>query len=432
MTRFSAEAPTGTAVQELEGLVRAALFKPATSIVGNLLQGAADKIDRQYQAKPGEEHKGREMIQVQCLFGTFPLERDYYYHPGKQSGHHPADAGLGLEGAYTPGLARLICLEGADEATYLKAERHLLATGGIAVSARQIQRVVQRVGSAAQQWQERLAQPGSCDAPVMYASADGTGVPMVPEELKGRRGKQADGTAKTCQVYLGCVFTQHKTDEEGHPVRDWESTTYISSFKSIDEFGPALRQEAIRRGMGTAGKIVLLIDGAAGLENMGKLNFKDCVQIVDFYHAMEHAGKVLEALIGKNHPEYKKRLRRWAKRLLKDKVEALIKESRKKCAGQPQEPAVEEALGYFVRNVTRMQYGTFRQAGYFIGSGVVEAGCKTVIGGRCKQSGMFWSKPGAENILALRCIHASRRMNEFWQFRLNQHAARNDSLPLAA
>lgn len=122
MTHFSAEAPTGTAVQELEGLVRAALFKPAASIVGNLLQGAADKIDRQCQAKPGEEYKGRETIQVQCLFGTFPLVRDYYYHPGKQSGHHPADAGLGLVGAYTPGLARLICLESADETTYLKAE----------------------------------------------------------------------------------------------------------------------------------------------------------------------------------------------------------------------------------------------------------------------------------------------------------------------
>ena len=54
----------------------------------------------------------------------------------------------------------------------------------------------------------------------MYVSADGTGVPMVPEELEGRRGKQADGTAKTRQVYLGCVFTQHRTDEKGHPVRD--------------------------------------------------------------------------------------------------------------------------------------------------------------------------------------------------------------------
>lgn len=432
MARFSSGAPTGAAVQELEVLVRTALFKPATTIIGCLLQGASDRIDSQYQPKPGEERKGREAIQVQCLFGTFELQRDYYYHAGRKYGHYPADAALGLEGTHTPGLARLICLEGADESTYLKAQRHLEQTGGILVSARQIQRMVQRVGGAAQQWQERPAQAGSCDAPIMYVSADGTGVPMVPEELKGRRGKQADGTAKTRQVYLGCVFTQHRTDEEGHPVRDWDSTTYLSSFQSIDEFGPCLRREAIRRGMGSAGKVVLVIDGAAGLENMGKLNFKDCVQIVDFFHAVEHAGKVLDALIGKSHPDYKKRQRRWAKRLIKDKVEALIKETREECAGQPQEQAVEEALGYFVRNVARMQYGTFRQAGYFIGSGVVEAGCKTVIGARCKQSGMFWSESGAQNILALRCIHSSRRLDEFWKFRLNTHAARNDSLPLAA
>ena len=291
---------------------------------------------------------------------------------------------------------------------------------------------MQRVGGSAQQWQERERPPGQCDAPVLYVSADGTGVPMAAPELKGRRGRQADGTAKTRQVYLGCVFTQHRTDEEGHPVRDYESTTYVSSFQSIDEFGPVLRREAIGRGMGGAGHVVLLIDGAAGLENMGRQCFKDCVQIVDFYHAMQHAAEVLEAWLGKNHPDYQKQLRRWAKRLLKDEVQRLITETRRQCAGTPQAVAVEQALGYFERNVSRMQYGTFRAAGWFIGSGVVEAGCKSVIGVRCKQSGMFWSKSGAENILALRCLHASRRLEDFWKFRLNQHASRNDTLALAA
>lgn len=369
---------------------------------------------------------------VQGMFGSFPLTRDYYYHAAKQQGHYPADQALGLEVCYTPALAKLICLEGADEPTYLKAQRHLEKTGGIVVSARQIQRVVQRVGSAAQAWQERQAQPGSCAAPILYVSGDGTGVPMIAEELNGRAGKQADGTAKTRQVYLGCVFTQHRTDEKGHPVRDYESTTYVSSFKSIADFGPLLRQEAIRRGMGSAGKVVLLIDGAAGLEHMGKDCFKDAVQIVDFYHALEHAGQVLDALIGKDHPDYQKRQRRWAKRLLKDKVQNLIEESRHECAGKPNQTAVEKALGYFVDNVSRMQYGTFRAEGCFIGSGVVEAGCKTIIGGRCKQSGMFWSQSGAQNILALRCIHSSRRLDEFWKYRLNIHTALNDPLPLAA
>lgn len=389
-------------------------------------------MDGNYQPKPGQVRKGRERIEVQGIFGSFSLNRDYYYHAGKDQGHYPADAALGLEVSYTPALAKLICLEGADEPTYFKAERHLEQTGGIAVSARQIQRVVQRVGSAAQAWQERPAQPGSCDAPIMYVSADGTGVPMVPEELVGRRAKQADGKAKTRQVYLGCVFTQHRVDEKGHPIRDWESTSYVSSFKSSDEFGPCLRQEAIRRGMASVAQVVVLIDGAQGLENLGKLNFKDCLQIVDFYHALEHAGNVLDALIGKDHPDYKTRQHRWAKRLLKDKVQALIAETRREGAGKPQAAKVEENLGYFVRNVKRMQYGTFRARGYFIGSGVVEAGCKTVIGGRCKQSGMFWSESGAENILALRCIHSSRRLDDFWKHRLNRQAARNDALPLAA
>ena len=66
--------------------------------------------------------------------------------------------------------------------------------------------------------------------------------------------------------------------------------------------------------MASAGEVVLLIDGASGLENMGRLKFKDCVQIVDFYHALEHAGLVLAALIGKDNPNYKARHHRWAKR----------------------------------------------------------------------------------------------------------------------
>jgi len=433
MVRFGDQEPNGLAVQQLEVLVRTAIFKPANALVGFLLQAAADRIDAAYQARPGQQHKGRQPLQVQGLFGSFELVRDYYYHAGKKEGHYPADAALGLEVAYTPALARLMCLEGADETSYQKAEQHLEETGGIPVSGRQIQRVVQRVGTAAQAWQEREAQPGGSTAPILYVSADGTGVPMRKEELAGRAGKQEDGSAKTRMAYLGCVFTQHTTDEEGHPVRDYESTTYVSSFGSIEEFGPALRQDAIRRGLALALQVVLLIDGAEGLANMGRLCFSRAIQIVDFYHALGHAGKVLVALLGsKEHPDYQKRLGRWARRLLNDKVEQLIAQARQESTGKAQAQAVEKELGYFVNNIDRMQYGTFRRQGFFIGSGVIEAGCKTVIGARCKQSGMFWGEPGAENVLALRCIHSSHRLGEFWKDRLNTHAARNDTLALAA
>ena len=433
MARFRSQELTGLAVQDLEVLVRTAVFKSANALVGFLLQEAAHRADADYQPKPGQQCKGRVSLRVEGMFGSFLLERDYYYHEGKQQGHYPADAALGLENGYTPALSRLMCLEGADETSYQKAEQHLAETGGIHVSARQIQRLVQRVGASAQVWQEREAQPGGSAVPVMYVSADGTGVPMRKEELAGRAGKQPDGSAKTRMAYLGCVFTQHRTDEKGHPVRDYESTTYVSSFGPIEDFGPCLRQEAIRRGLALAVQVVLLIDGAEGLANMGRLCFSSAIQIVDFYHALEHAGKVLVALLGsKDHPDFRKRLGRWAKRLLNDKVQQLITQTRQECVGKPQAQTVEKELGYFVNNVQRMQYGSFRAQGLFIGSGVIEAGCKTVIGCRCKQSGMFWGQPGAQNVLALRCIHASRRLREFWKDRLNDQAARNDSLALAA
>jgi len=436
MARFQATQPNGLAVQQLEVLIRTAIFQSANQLVAYLLQQAADRIDAAYQPKPGWQHKGRVSLTVDGIFGFFPLERDYYYHPGKKLGHYPADAALGLEGSCTPALARLVCLEGADEVSYQKAQTHLKETGGITISGRQIQRLVQDVGPGAQTWQEREALvplPGTPPAPIFYLSADASGVPMRQEELEGREGKGPDGKPKTRMANLGCVFTQHQVDDEGHPLRDPNSTTYVSTMGPVEQFGPLLRQEAIRRGLALATFVVLLIDGAEGLANMGRLCFPGVLQIVDFYHAREHARKVLQALLGsKDHPDFKNRLGGWVRQLLWDEVEQLIATTRQECAGTARAEAVEKELGYFVRNVSRMQYGTFRSRGFFIGSGVIEAGCKTVIGARCKQAGMFWGEAGAENILALRCISASRRLDDFWKTRLNNHVATNDCLALAA
>ena len=199
MARFQATEPSGVAVQQLEVLVRTAVFQSANQLMAYLLQQAADRIDAAYQPKPGWQRKGRVPLTLHCIFGFFTWERDYYYHPGKRQGHYPADAALGLEGSCTPALARLVCLEGADEASYQKAQEHLKESGGIEMSARQIQRLVQDVGPGAQAWQAREALvplPGIQPASIMYLSGDASGVPMRPEELEGREGKGSDGTGR--------------------------------------------------------------------------------------------------------------------------------------------------------------------------------------------------------------------------------------------
>jgi len=120
---------------------------------------------------------------------------------------------------------------------------------------------------------------------------------------------------------------------------------------------------------------------------------------------------------------------RWTKLLLKDGVHKIIAQARAQASGKPCQAAVEKELHSLDHNAGRMLYGTYREAGLFIGSGVIEAGCKTVIGARCKQSGMFWSRPGAGNILALRCLKSGNTWETFWKTRANTPSALNDSLP---
>jgi hypothetical protein len=319
-------------------LLRAALRNPANELVGFLLQQAATRFDQSYQPKPGESWKGSFPLQITCLFGSFTVWRNYYYDSHSKQGHHPADAALGLEGACTPALTRLICMEGADENSFQKAQTHLKETGAIEIEARQIQRIIQQVGPAAAAWAKRDEKPEPCDAPIMYVSADGTGVPMRKAELAGRKGKQPDGAAKTQQSNLGCVFTQHTRDEKGRPMRDYNSTTYVGGMDNVEDLGLNLRREALRRGSATAGKVVVLIDGSLCLETLGKINFPGCLQIVDFYHAMEHLDALDDALLSKTHPDHKKQYRRWTKLLLKNGVEKIIAQAREQSSGQERAP----------------------------------------------------------------------------------------------
>jgi len=124
MTRFLTTDLGQPAVQELEFevLPRTAVFKSTNELMRHLFQKLADRIDAACQPKAGCQRKGRVEVTLECLFGSFKLERDYYYHEGKLLGHYPTDAALGLEAGKTPALARLVCLEGADEASYQQAQ----------------------------------------------------------------------------------------------------------------------------------------------------------------------------------------------------------------------------------------------------------------------------------------------------------------------
>ena len=255
--------------------------------------------------------------------------------------------------------------------------------------------------------------------PILYVQMDGTGIPVVQKETLGRLGKTDGQPPHTREVKLGCVFTQTTWDKEGFPIRDPDSTTYTGAIETAEEFGRRIYLEAWNRGWSRANKKVVMGDGAEWIWNLADQHFPGAVQIVDLYHARQH----LWDLARKLHPNDEASQKAWMnvhqRRLLdKGKIEKLVGVLRAiPCTSPEVAEKISLEAAYFERNAERMRYPKFRKQHLFVGSGVIEAGCKTVIGSRLKQSGMFWTVRGANAIIALRCCHLNARFEDYWEAR---------------
>jgi hypothetical protein len=251
--------------------------------------------------------------------------------------------------------------------------------------------------------------------PLLYIEMDGTGIPVVKAETEGRAGKVDGQPAHTREVKLGCVFTQTTTDPEGRPVRDEDSTSYVAAIETAEAFGLRLYTEAWRRGWSRAQRKVVIGDGAIWIWNLADQHFPSATQIVDLYHARQHLWELLPKLFPDDHKGSKRWIARCLDRLNRGKIEALVKILRDSQLGHDElAKTIANEAEYFERNAERMRYPGFRAQGLFVGSGVVEAGCRVVIGARLKCSGMFWTVRGANAITALRCCRLSRRFEDYW------------------
>ena len=376
--------------------MRAALLEDGRRLLEGLLaQVPVPEVARH----PGQRRHAGRRCQVLSVFGPVTLARDYY-HPAGPEGGFPLDRVLGLIGGCTPGAARMLGRTAA-QLPYLESSQQLQELAGITVDPSQIQRLVQVLGPPAQ---ARLVElPGLARDPVpeFYVSVDGTGVPMIRAELEGRPGRGPDGQAHTREIKLAALFTQTTRDAEGHPIRDPQSTTYLASFVSSDQFGGLVRRAALARGLDQAGQGIFLGDGAAWVWEIARTCFPQAVPILDYYHASEHVVALAKAVYPDAGTAQNWALR-WRSLLYDSELDVLLAEARAAADPAPAE-AVQRELAYLERNRARMDYRHYRAQGWFIGSGVVEAGCKRVIGQRLKQSGMFWREEGATAVASLRC-----------------------------
>jgi len=361
------------------------------------------------------------------ILGPVAYSRSMFVCPSCGKTRYPGDEELDVMGTTrTPGLRRMIARAGS-RSTFKEGREDLNVYAGIEISAKDVERVAEAIGEDMEQRSKRereelcLQDPPlrtEKTIPILYVCYDGTGVPMTKSEVKGRKGKQPDGSAKTREVKLGCAFTQTRTDAEGFPIRDPDSTSFVGAIEAAEPFGWRIYAEAIRRGLWNAEKVVVIGDGARWIKGLAELHFPEAIQIIDLYHAREHVSDLCKLLFASNEKKVVRNRMRWWTALDEGKVEKIIAEACRELPANPESrKKAEKEIAYLENNKERMRYASFRAQGLFVGSGVVEAGCKSIIGQRLKQSGMEWSVRGANAIIALRCTMKSGRLEDYWESR---------------
>src|SRR5437773_2036502 len=258
-----------------ETLMLQAARQGGAGVLGSLLTHWQQHAPREVILCPCGQRmssRGRRSKGFLTTLGRVPFGRSFYQCEACQQARFPDDERLDIvQTSYSPGVRRLMARAGS-QTQFEQAARDLLCYAGLEVSAREIERVAEEVGREVEEWlgQEQSRLLESCartqlrptkTIPKFYPSFDGTGVPVRPEELAGRRGKQADRSARTREAKLGCIFTQVGVDREGRPQREHDSTTYVGAIESSELFGWRIYAEAVRRGVEQARQVIVLTDG---------------------------------------------------------------------------------------------------------------------------------------------------------------------------
>ena len=418
-------------LEATEMAMRSALHRAGAAALSQLLEFPAPSEEGRTRACPCGQpahYRERRSKPVLTVVGLVEVLRPYYLCAHCGVGQFPVDIELDIENTeFSPGVRRMQAMVG-QEAPFDHGREQMKVLAGLEVTTKSVERTAEAIGAdIAQREQAEIQKALQLELPVvagepirvLYVQMDGTGVPVVKKETVGRQGKTEGQPAHTREVKLGCVFTQTTWDQEGFPIRDPDSTTYTGGIESAEEFGRRLYAQAYGRGWSRALQKVVMGDGAEWIWNLVALHFPDALQIVDLYHARQHLWEVARRLFPNEEGQQKAWMKIHQKRLLdRGKIEKLVAALRSMESDNPEvAEKIRTEANYFERNAERMRYPKFRRQHLFVGSGVIEAGCKTVVASRLKRSGMFWTVRGANAILALRCCHLNGEFEDYWEAR---------------
>lgn len=358
-------------------------------------------------------YKGLQPRTLVTAHGSLTFARDCYYCPSCHQTRVPQDSTLGLDGGSTTTQIRLWVALLAGKLPFAEAASTLEMLTQVSLSAATLERLSVAMGTALRNEQNQTAQqhqanclpePTHLHPKRLYIGMDGAFVPLRDAWKKDQSA--GDLTCRYGECKSGVVYQTYQ-DPQGKDHRV-KAQAYVSTLAPVETFGPLIGALAHQQGHHTAKEVIVIGDGAPWIWQIAAKQFTGAIQIVDFFHAMEHLAKVAEARFGKETPESKAWLSVRAEELKTNQLRKVLLELRAwRPSSKTKQQLRRSTFAYFATNAERMRYQTFLEAGYHIGSGVVEATCKRVVIQRLDQAGMHWRQESAEAIVALRSAQLS-------------------------
>ena len=388
---------------------------------------------------------GKRQLRWKCVsekefltpFGKMRLKRNLYQGDRGGQSYAPVDAAWGMEGEFaTPEVREAVLYAVAsmppEEVVTLLGKCALFQPSGTAVK-----NIVEEIGAGMEErgagvlphLREQETVPAGTI--VLVSSLDGVNVPLREEGCK--RGRPAERPRKSeekqCTAWknamVGSVsfYGGQMTKEKVYQRLESRYLARMPEERAVRLKGEFERElshwEAL---LGSAVKRLLIMDGHRALWKYVESNerYDQYEKLVDFFHTMEHLSLAAEALFGKSTVAAQEWYSRYRQRLLEDAdaansiLRSIDYYRRTLRLGKTRKEELEKQRTFFLRNKIYMQYALFRERGWPIGSGVVEAACKTIVKARLCRSGMRWSCTGGEAVLQLRTYVKSNRWDAFW------------------
>lgn len=356
-------------------------------------------------------YRGRVARRLLTRHGELTVTRRYYSCGCCGHGFAPLDPLAGLDAGATTPTVRAWMAHLAALAPFELAATTLQELTGLSVSPATVERVAVAVGEAfhhSRQAQALQHQEGRLPQPKerphrLYVALDGTMTPLRdPWQRDGSRG------ALVCrygECKIGVVYEARPSPKGDRGVL---RKRYVATLGDVEAFAPLIGAAAHLSGHHFAKELIVLGDGAVWIWRLAARQFPTAIQIVDFYHASEHLWSVARARFGEESPEAKGWVEARQEELKQDQLgRVLTSIAEWQPRGKAHQELREREYHYFASNAERMRYGSYVKKGYHIGSGVVEAACRHVVGSRLDQVGMHWRQERAEAIVGLRAALCS-------------------------